>query len=179
MSSTQVELLACVECEEKLHFPADICLYRLPEVSTPPPYERWVWLPVLTDKVWCMSCNGPRYAERIPTLKEFNTAAAVRRFPDAPRSEYVEDELLEVENDQFQFLFTHLIQRRGPGNCLACGDKSCVLLQWAVDRIVNFKHPHCGGDFRFERLFVNAISRRTFRWFDVNGQFLGEQHGVS
>ena len=176
MSGSTAESIACTECEETLRFPGDMFLYQPPDDTGEPSYRKWNWASVLTDRIWCHSCEAPRYAERVPSLREFNTAAAVRRFPDFPRPDNLEDELLDVDDEQFRFLFVHLSNRRGSGNCLSCGGSSCAPLDIAVDRVVNFSHPHCGGAFQFKSLFVNFYGPRTIRWFNVDGTFLGTQH---
>ncbi len=81
--SSNVELMKCVECEEEFKFPSEINLYHSPEAGeSPPDYRSWNWFAVLTDHVWCFSCNGARYAERVPTMKELTVAAAYRRDPN-------------------------------------------------------------------------------------------------
>jgi hypothetical protein len=67
MSSSSVELLQCVECDEKFYFPGDMCLYWMgtgPEFG--PSYRSWDWVAVLRLRVWCGVCNCPSYAERLP-----------------------------------------------------------------------------------------------------------------
>jgi hypothetical protein len=176
MSANVAESVICLECEESLAFPGAMFLYRSPDDTGEPAYRKWNWASVLLDKIWCHSCDGFRYAERIPSLREFNVAAAVRRLPDHPRPANLEDELLEVDDEQFKFLYTHLSNRRGPGHCLSCGGSSYASLAIAIDRVVNFRHPHCGGSFRFRRHFVNFVGPRTIRWYDVAGKFLGVQN---
>lgn len=175
MSGSAAESIVCTECNEALPFPTEMLLYRPPDDADEPSYRKWNWASVLTDRIWCRSCEAPRYAERVPSLREFNTAAAVRRFPDHPRPDNVEDELLEVDDTQFRFLFTHLSSRRGRGTCLSCGGSSYAPLGIAVDRVINFKHPHCGGAFQFKRLFFNGYGPRTIRWFNVDGTLIGTQ----
>jgi hypothetical protein len=157
-------------------FPAEMCLYRSPDDHhAEPSYRRWNWASVLTENVWCHTCCGPRHVERIPSMAEFNHAAAVRRLPDQASVQHVEDELLELDDEQILFLATHLTKRSGPGRCLTCHGLSYLRLQVAIDRVVNMKHPDCGGALQLHQVFSNAIGPCTIRWFDVQGRCLGEQ----
>jgi hypothetical protein len=176
MSGSVAESVICLECEEALAFPGETFLYKPPNDTGEPAYRKWNWASVLLNRIWCHSCDGFRYAERIPSLREFNVAAAVRRMPDLPRPENLEDELLEVDDDQFRFLYNHLSNRVGPGHCLSCGGSSYSSLAMAIDRVVNFKHLHCGGALKFRRNFVNFVGPRAVRWYDVAGRFLAVQN---
>ena len=176
MSALKVERLECRECEERLVFAPDFCLYRSPDETTgEPSYRRWNWCPVLTDRVWCRDCDGARYAERLPSMDEFMRASAVRRMPDWPRPPNLEDELLEVGDAHFEFLLAHVAGRRGPGRCLACSGSDVHGLQVAVDRVVNFTHPICDGWLHLETFYPNGVGRKTIRWFSTNGEHLGDQ----
>ena len=129
---------------------------------------------MLTNRIWCRACEAPRYAERVPSFEELNLAAALRRLPDHPRPEFVEEELLDLDDEQFKFIFAHLAKRPPSSNCLSRGGDSLVELQIAIDRVVNLRHE-CGGAFRFNQVFFLGFGPRVLRWFDVSGQFLGTQ----
>lgn len=176
MSGSDRESLFCIECEEHHAFPSDMLLYVPPGKTAPPSYRDWDWATVLTDRVWCYQCEGPSYLERIPSNREYEVAARFRMNPDIPRPEHVEDELLEVDELQFQFLVKHLARRQASGSCLFCGSRSVQHLQLAMNRVVNFRHPYCDGTLRFDRFFINSYGERTIRWFSVAGEPIEVQH---
>jgi len=170
MSSSHAESLFCLECEERQPFPSEMLLYQPPGKDSGPAYRDWDWAVMLTDRVWCFQCERPAYVERVPSQREFEVAARVRALPDLPRPPNVEDELLETDDAQFQFLAKHLAGRQPTGRCLTCGTNSVHRLQLAIDRVVNLKHPLCGGALRLDRFFANGIGPRTIRWFKVGGE---------
>jgi len=176
MSSLLAESLFCLECEERHPFPSEMRLYQPPGKEGTPAYRDWDWAVMLTDRVWCFQCERPAYVERVPSQREFEVAAKVRSLPDRPRLPNVEDELLEIDSAQFEFLAKHLAGRQPSGCCLACGSTSVRHLQLAIDRVVNLKHPFCGGSLRIDRVYVNGFGPKTIHWFAVNGSQIGGQN---
>lgn len=170
MSSSHAESLFCLECEERQPFPSDMLLYQPPGKESAPAYRDGDWAVMLTDRVWCFDCERPAYVERIPSGREFQNAAQFRDQPDLPHPPHVEDELLDLDDSQFLFLRTHLVGRRPTRRCLTCGSRSVRLLQVAIDRVVNLRHPFCEGAMRLDRVFFPGIRARTLRWFDVGGE---------
>ncbi len=177
MSSSFAESLFCLECEERHPFlPSEMLLYQPPEKEGAPAYRDWDWGVMLTERAWCFQCGHPTYLERVPSQREFEVAARVRSLPDLPRPPNVEDELLEIDDIQFQFLANHLAGRRSSGCCLTCGSKSVRRLQLAIDRVVNLKHPLCGGPLRIDRFYFNGFGPKAIRWFEVNGMQIEVQN---
>jgi hypothetical protein len=172
VSTTTSELLHCTECEERFPFPSELLLYQSPDDASAPAYRKGNWVPLLTNRVWCSSCDGPRYTERVPSLAEFHKAAAVRRLPNTGLPMNVEDDLLQIGDDEFSFLFTHLATRRGTDRCLTCGSTSVLPLRTAIDRVLNFRHTLCDGALYLKRAFCPGYGERTIRWFAVSGDFL-------
>lgn len=170
MSGIFRESLLCLECDERHAFPADMLLYLPPEKATPPSYRDWDWGVVLTDRVWCYQCEGPSYLERIPSNREYEVAVRFRTNPDIPRPEFVEDELLEIDDFQFEFLVKHLTRRQPSRSCLFCGSKSVRHLQLAKNRVVNLRHPYCNGTLQFDQFFSNGFGEKTIRWFSIAGE---------
>lgn len=175
MSLSIHESLFCLECEERHHFPHDMLLYQSPGKQSAASYRDWDWCSMLTDQVWCFECRRPAYVERVPSPREFRVARWFRARPDIALPENVEDELLTLQDESFDFLATHLVERRGNGRCLSCGSHSAHQLQLAIDIVVNLKHPDCGGVMRLDRCYINAIAPRTIRWFDIDGRLIDVQ----
>ena len=175
MTFTRHESLHCLECAEHHAFPSEILLYAPAETRAKPSYRDWNWATVLTNRIWCFQCEGPSYTERIPSQREFDLAFKFRSDPDLPRPDNLEDELLDIDDEQFHFLRKHLKGRHQNNICIYCGSGSVRFLQTAMNRVVNFKHPLCGGILQFDHFFSNGYGEKTIRWFSVQGEFVGEQ----
>jgi hypothetical protein len=139
--------LQCLECEERFRFPNVFCTYWTGSKGMQPDRFTDHWLPVLKQEVWCASCNSPGYAERVPSMREFEAAAGLRRVAAAGGSFDVRDELLDLSDVDLLALFEGLRDRRTPGICVVCGGRSYVPLQSSNGRIRNLKHENCGGSF--------------------------------
>lgn len=106
----------------------------------------------------------------------------VRRMPEPSLPACVEDELLEVDDADFAFLFSSLRSRSQTGHCLQCGSTSYFRLEVAADLVVNLCHPLCGGRLYFHKVFFNGHSinpKRVFRWMAPDGQFLNPDENLA
>lgn len=176
MSLNPAEHLHCNACEERLYFPSDYFFYWLsddPEV--PPSYRDWNWLPVLTQRIWCSACNRLSYAERIPSLREFEKALAVKRTEDQGDIGYLEDPLLELRAEDLQMLAQRLHNRTGGGACLLCGGHAYTPIQINDDCVINLRHRDCGGHFKHTMYYINALGPKTVHWFNLEGQIITTQ----
>ncbi|MBR7780705.1 hypothetical protein [Undibacterium luofuense] len=171
------ESVRCLECDEHHVFPPELLLYTSAETGKKPSYRDWNWATVLTNRIWCFQCEGPSYTERIPSQREFDLAFKFRSDPDLPRPDNLEDELLDIDDEQFHFLRKYLKVRHQKNSCICCGSESVRFLQTAMNRVVNFKHPLCGGILQFDRFFfLNGSGKKTIRWFSIQGEFVGQQN---
>jgi hypothetical protein len=172
--------MKCIECEATFGFPADICLYWCgSDPHETPSYRAGKFVRVLTEQIWCGACNRLSYAERLPTLREFELAVGIRRLPDQSGVGEIDDELLHLNDEELFTLEKGLRERRQPGNCLWCGGHSYIRLDIRSGRVVNLRHESCGGQFQFRSFFSGAsVGPRTVRWFEFSGRCLGVQQDV-
>jgi hypothetical protein len=162
--------LRCLECEERFSFPNVFCTYWTgPSDMSPEPFGNR-WIPILQIEVWCASCNSPSYAERVPSVREFEDAAGLRRVAAAGGTFDVRDTLLDLSEAEFLKLFEGLRDRRSPGVCVVCGGRSYVPLLSSNGRIRNLKHEDCGGTFAAYWQINNDHGNRV--WLDFAGNLI-------
>jgi len=159
--------LRCTECEIELRFPDLSFVYRLD-----------TWVGVLTTPIWCAACNRPSYAERVPSLREFESAAAVRRLNDRSRLGHVDDELLKISDADFAALAEGLRDQRRVGACLLCQGRSYVPITFEGLYAVNLRHEVCGSRFLQGWHLGSFIGHREIRWYNLAGELVEIEHGI-
>ncbi|MCE3604943.1 hypothetical protein LXA47_15170 [Massilia sp. P8910] len=111
--------LKCSGCAQEFAFPSKARAYTdLPHAAgrSTTHFSQMLLLPV-----WCHQCEGPSWAERIPAAREFALAAGLRRMPGRARHEGIADDLLDLDDADFAWLYQHLAERHAPPFCLECG----------------------------------------------------------
>src|SRR6185436_1023047 len=103
-------------------------------------YRSKTWVRVLQRPVWCVGCNALSYAERVPSLREFEMAASVRRMSDRRRLADLDDELLQLSDEEFASLSRGLMTRRAPGHCLLCHGSDYAPLIIVEGAVHNVRH---------------------------------------
>ena len=169
------EWLKCVDCEEEFHFPELLCLYWLGATSEEPSYRSGRWVRVLRTQVWCAACNRLSYAERVPSLREFEVAAAVGRMPDQTQLGELSDELLTLADDELLQLADGLRDRIVSGACLLCGGRAYLPLELQHGRVRNLRHEACGGEFQHWFSVGSYIGKREIQWYEFSGKLLHKQ----
>jgi len=171
------ESLQCNLCRTILHFPPQTFSYthrRQPQSENEGDFEVH---PILTTRAWCIACNAPTYAERVPSFREFELATAiVRRQEDFPRNE-IEDDLLDLGREfgvgALRYWQHCLSGRKVQSRCLMCGSERLI----AGGRDVHMQHAECGGDLGLESYhFSHHPGRGPVRFYGWDGEFLWEQH---
>ena len=169
------EWLKCVECEEEFRFPELLCLYWLGGPAEEPSYRSGQWVRVLRTPVWCAACNRLSYAERVPSLREFEVAAAVRRMPDQTRIGELSDELLNLTDAELLQLANGLRDRTTTGTCLLCGGRSYLPLQIHGGHVRNLRHDDCDGQFKHWLSISSYIGKREIQWYEFSGNLFLKQ----
>lgn len=175
------ETLKCTGCSEIYHFPVrDHFFYSEGDLDMNPEnvYSSPAFHRVLRVRAWCIDCNRPTLAERIPSTREFMNAAALARLP--PGTHDIDDELIYMEAGERRFLFEKLTSRASRGRCLACGSKDWLRLD-----IVNGKlqppliHEGCNSPFEWHGHVAGIIGRIAVRAYSFEGELLAEGEAVA
>ncbi len=169
-------LLLCSHCEEEFFFQKFSCIYWTSSNHTTPSMEQLETIYLITTPIWCHVCNQPSYAERVPSLREFEKAIAVAARGEAKGIYiHVDDDLVRYSLENLRFLAQHLnLDRKGA--CLCCGGYQYTKLYDDYNNLIKLKHQFCEGYLRKRiRIFSVFFSRYTTRWYDMNGKFLLEK----
>jgi hypothetical protein len=169
------EWVKCLDCEERFYFPDLLCLYWLGAASDEPSYRGGPWVRVLCTPIWCGACNQLSYAERVPSLREFEIATALRRQLDRGEGGAISDELLQLTPDEFTQLADGLRNRTGAGACLVCGGRVYLPLQIDNGRVRNLRHDACGGEFEHSSVIFSFVGAREIQWYELSGKRLLKQ----
>jgi hypothetical protein len=170
------ERLKCRRCDEAFSFPSQTFSYT---TRTQPQGEQdgeFVVHPMLTTRTWCIACNAPSYIERIPSLREFEAAAALVRNQENLLQLGIEDDLLQfgLEYGVKALLVwqARLSGRASLPKCLMCGSRRLV----SRGRESHLKHEGCEGDLYLEQYYIpHCVGRGPFRFYSWSGEFLWEQ----
>lgn len=172
--------LRCSDCEEQFFFPAISCAYWTgPDNVAPSIFLHENVINILTFPVWCHVCNQPSYAERIPSLREFEIAIAIATRKDVEDffTADVNDDLVWYSVDTLKFLVQQLnLQRKGA--CLWCGGYRYTRVTDDCGNLIKLKHRFCSGNFYWPTVWPIITSHpnhRSVRWYDLNGKFMLEK----
>jgi hypothetical protein len=172
------EWLSCSGCGEEFGFPDAVFQYTdLESISSFAETEGHCW-PVLDIPCWCVECNRPSFAERVPRLDEFMKAAAVQRIPEGIRKHEIEDELLHLEPQLLERLARTFLTRVSKPKCLLCGSQSFVPIQRWKSK-TKLLHESCGSELVFHWVIQGSIGRREFRYFNPEGVLVWSAPGVA
>lgn len=175
------ESLRCTGCSQSYGLPlGDINLYTDGELdlSAESINRSRAFRRVLRQRAWCVECNVPVLAERVPTAREFMNAAAIGRLDPDRRPPELHDELLKLRLDEQQYLFSKFSARFAPGHCLSCGST-----KWIPFDIVDGKlappltHDACNSPFEWSGVIsgVNLCAGYTkVRAWSFDGELLAE-----
>jgi hypothetical protein len=166
------EWLSCTGCGEIFPFSnAYVFQYTdLPAASSIDAMEGHCW-PVLAIPCWCIDCNRPAYAERIPKLDELLKAAAVRRIPEGNRRHEIDDELLSLDSELLKHFVSQFLSRVAQPRCLLCGSFHFVPVERWSSR-TRLKHEACGSELKAHWVIQGSIGRREFRYYTPEGVLL-------
>lgn len=173
------EWLSCTGCGDEFVFSdAGVFQYTdLEQIADFREADGHCWS-VLAVPCWCLECNRPTFAERIPTLKEFLNAAAIRRIPDGPRKHGIDDVLLYIDPWDFDQLAATLPSRTSKPTCLLCGSTSFIVIDGWQSK-TTLRHESCGSEMTFHRVIQGVIGRRDFRYYSATGKLIGSLSGVA
>ncbi|UOD27801.1 sel1 repeat family protein [Massilia violaceinigra] len=146
--------LKCTGCAQEFAFPTIARSYTdLPEAggSGGAHFSEMLLLPV-----WCHACEGASWVERIPGARAFDTAAGLRRMPGRIACEGIVDDLLEIEEADFRWLYEHLSRRKAPPRCVVCASTRFTPIDFGR-RDTSVVHEACWG------------SPIEFRGFSIGG----------
>ncbi|NHZ89415.1 hypothetical protein F2P45_10360 [Massilia sp. CCM 8733] len=132
--------MKCTGCAQEFAFPAIARSYTdLPDAGGcgGAHFSQMLLLPV-----WCHACEGASWVERIPGVREFDTAAGLRRMPGRIACEGIVDDLLEIEEADFRWLYDHLRHRKAPPKCLVCASTRFTAID-AGQRETSIVHEAC------------------------------------
>lgn len=185
--------LDCARCKVRLPFPQADFIYTSaasPEETAATDHgSDEVW-DLLVDPIWCQECDAPGFCERVPSLAEFEAAAAILKMRGAinlrahgvPAEARIETDLIELGEQMgpqaLRIVCARLANRRSSGACLVCGSRRTVRIELAADRAVRFNHEPCDGPLLFqESLSIGSNAGYStepsiVHYFDWNGQRL-------
>lgn len=149
--------LKCTGCAQEFAFPTIARSYTdLPQAAgrSTIHFSEMLLLPA-----WCHGCEGASWVERIPGVREFDTAAGLRRIGD----DGIVDDLLEIEEADFRWLYQHLPHRKAPPRCLVCASTRFTLID-PNQRQTPIVHEACWGspiEFRF--FSIGSVGLQTGR----------------
>lgn len=169
--------LRCSYCEEQFFFPELFWMYWTgPDDVSPSMNQSDINVSVIKTPIWCHVCNQPSYAERVPSLREFEKAIAiVSRELEKGTKIAVDDDLPMRSITELKFLAQSLNLHR-KGACLCCGGYQYTKLYDDSNNLIKLKHQFCEGYFQQGWLIFSAVwSHMTIRWYDLNGKFLLEK----
>jgi hypothetical protein len=118
--------LKCSGCAQEFPFPFLERSYTDLPGSAMTADTRQHFCDMILLPAWCLQCEGASYVERVPTEREFNAAAGLRRMPEREGQKAIEDNLLEIEVDDFRWLYEHLAHRKAPPKCVVCGSTQFI-----------------------------------------------------
>ncbi|NHZ78518.1 hypothetical protein F2P44_04360 [Massilia sp. CCM 8695] len=166
--------LKCSGCAQEFAFPSIGRAYTdLPQTGgrCGAHFSQMLLLPV-----WCHQCEGASWGERIPSAREFALAAGLRRMPGRARQEGIDDDLLDLDDADFAWLFQHLAGRNAPPFCLECGSTRVVPID-TTQRDTGLLHEGCwDSPILFHGFPIGSAGLRTGRepyarqFHDVMGQ---------
>lgn len=172
MVSHGKEWLSCTGCEETFEF-SDAYVFQYTDLSAIADItatEGHCW-PVLSIPCWCIDCNRPAYAERVPKLDEFFNAAAVQRIPEGDRKHDIDDELLYLEPELLKHLALKFSARVAKPRCLLCGGFNFVPVERWLSK-TRLRHESCGSELKAHWVIQGSIGLREFRYYTPEGTFL-------
>lgn len=170
----------CSECHARFDFPFTAADYYLG--STPP--RRVVQpaqlLPVLTEPVWCPTCDGLSLAEHIEPLRAFELAwgaARCGRSVDYPVNTQASDR--EASLAQIEPYLRWRMARRRPARTLCCNQPHYHRLN---DRGASVRHSGCEHGTVEPMLTIGTAGWKTpapqqprgSRLYDSEGHLLGQ-----
>ncbi|HEY0685692.1 MAG TPA: hypothetical protein VGD45_25355 [Steroidobacter sp.] len=176
------EKLKCEGCDAEYSLPlGPVHLYT--EGDTDLSHENLessaAFLPVLRQRAWCLGCNKPVLAERLPAMQEFMTAAAILRLPENERPP-IDDELLKLTIEAIGRLFEHLSRRGSRPRCLTCG--ATELQPFDVqDGVLAPKliHEACNSEFKWYGFIGGGVYRVNVRAYSFDGQLVAKSSSVA
>jgi hypothetical protein len=174
------ESLDCTGCGESFPFPlGDNFLYTEGDLDLSPENlaTSTAFHPLLAVRAWCIDCNRPTLAERIPSTREFMNAVALARIPAGLRQDIdISDDLLDIGADEQRFLFEKLTTRASRPRCLLCGSKDWLRLD--VENLMlkpSLIHDTCNSPFKWRGVISGGTYRRvTIRAYSFEGQLLAK-----
>lgn len=179
MVSHSRQWLSCSGCGDEFTFATDYVFQYtdLESIDDFDDTEGHSWS-VLSIPCWCIDCNRPTFAERVPSLDEVMKAAGVKRIPEGDRTHEIHDELLYLEPELLARFATMISIRVSPPRCLLCGGQSFIPIDpW--DSKTGLRHDTCGSDLKFHWQIVGSIGRREFRYYTPEGILLKSLWGLA
>jgi hypothetical protein len=178
MQFFSAESLDCTGCGETFSFPlGDRLLYTEGDLDLSPENlaRSTAFHPLLAVRAWCIDCNRPTLAERIPSTREFMNAMALARIPAERRQDFFDD-LLDIGADEQRFLFEKLTSRASRPKCLLCGSKDWLRLD--VENLVlqpSLIHDTCNSPFKWHGVISGGVFRSvTVRAYSFEGELLAK-----
>ncbi|MFB9242285.1 sel1 repeat family protein [Massilia antarctica] len=166
--------LKCSGCAQEFPFPSIARAYTdLPQAEgrSATHFSQMLLLPV-----WCHQCEGASWVERIPAAREFALAAGLRRMLGRARHEGIDDDLLDLDDADFAWLYQHLAERQAPPFCVECGSTRIAPID-TTQRDTGLLHEACwDSPILFHGFPIGSIGFRSgresyaHRFHDVTGQ---------
>ncbi|NHZ36363.1 tetratricopeptide repeat protein [Massilia rubra] len=165
--------MKCTGCAQEFAFPSIGRSYTdLPEAGG---RHAAHFSAMLLQQAWCHECEGASWVERIPGEREFATAAGLRRRADRSGYEGIDDDLLEIEDDDFRWLYEHLPHRKAPPRCLVCASTHFTPID-ATQRQTPIVHEACwDSPIEFRGFSIGSGGLQTggrsyaHRFYDAEG----------
>ncbi|NHZ96874.1 hypothetical protein [Massilia sp. CCM 8734] len=171
--TTYYNPMKCTGCAQEFAFPSLARSYTdLPEAGgrSTIHFSEMLLLPA-----WCHDCNSASWIERIPSRREFDTAASLRRRANRSGCLGIEDDLLDIEDDDFRWLYHNLSNRNTPPRCLICASTRFTPIdpnQWQTpivhdacwDSPIEFRGFPIGSGWHSGRSYV-------YRFHNAEGDF--------
>lgn len=166
--------LQCTGCTQKFPFPQHYFSYTdLPKPADAVEHSTSHFWPMLLEPIWCLHCDCASYVERVPSRHELYAAAALRRLPKKPYQDLGSDELLDLEEHDFQRLYQHCLNRGTSTKCVLCG-KSTFIRFDENQRETGLRHEQCwGSPIELRRWWLGAYCggpyNSTGRYYNQQG----------
>ncbi|CUI08192.1 sel1 repeat family protein [Massilia antarctica] len=172
MTNIHYNPLTCGGCAQAFAFPSIARAYTdLPQAAgrSSAHFSQMLLLPV-----WCHQCEGASWVERIPAAREFALAAGLRRMPGRARQEGIADDLLDLDDADFAWLYQHLAERHAPPFCLECGSTRITPID-TTQRDTGLLHEACwDSPILFHGFPIGSSGLRT-----VREAYAGRYHDVA